>query len=384
MAEKRKIVIVGSAWPLRGGGIATFNERLAKAWFDNGDEVIIYSFSLQYPALLFPGTTQHSSDPAPEGLDIRVKVNSINPLNWLQVGKEIGKLKPDFVLFRFWIPFMAPCLGTIARQIRKAGIKTIAIVDNIIPHEKKLSDRLLARYFVNSVDYFIAMSQSVMDDLNTFDANKPKKLTVHPLYDNFGEAVTRETALERTGLSDQYRYILFFGFIREYKGLDLLLKAMADGRIRKLPVRLVVAGEFYVDPAPYMQLMEDLHISDKVVLKTEFIPNAEVVNYFCLADLVVQPYKSATQSGITQVAYHFNKPMITTNVGGLAEIVKHNEVGFVVNPDNDEIADAICTFFDKDLEKPFAAAIQKEKNRFSWQTMLEAIDEVMGCGHRKK
>jgi D-inositol-3-phosphate glycosyltransferase len=384
MADKRKIVIVGSAWPLRGGGIATFNERLAKAWLDHGDEVTIYSFSLQYPSLLFPGTTQHSSEPAPEELDIRVKVNSINPLNWLKVGKEIGKLKPDFVLFRFWIPFMAPCLGTIARQIRKAGIKTIAIVDNIIPHEKKFFDRPLAGYFVKSVDYFITMSQSVLEDLNTFDADKPKKYTVHPLYDNFGEAVSRETALERIGLSTEFRYILFFGFIREYKGLDLLLKAIAGDRISKLPVRLVVAGEFYIDRTPYMQLIEDLNIAGKVILKTEFIPNTEVVNYFCLADLVVQPYKTATQSGITQVAYHFNKPMITTNVGGLAEIVKHNEVGFVVNPDSGEIEDAICTFFEKDLAKTFTANIQKEKNRFSWETMLKAIDEVMDSDHSKK
>jgi D-inositol-3-phosphate glycosyltransferase len=378
MPGSRKIIIVGSAWPLRGGGISTFNERLAKAFLDNGDEVIIFSFSLQYPSFLFPGTTQYSSEPAPEGLDIRVMVNSINPFNWVKTANEIKKLKPDFVLFRFWIPFMAPCLGTIARRVRKAGIKTIAIVDNIIPHEKKLFDRPLAKYFVNSMDCFVTMSQSVLEDLNTFDASKIKKYTVHPLYDNFGEAVTREEALQKTGLSGEYRYILFFGFIREYKGLDLLLKAIADDRIKKLPVKLIVAGEFYIDRTPYIKLIEDLEIGGMVILKTEFIPNSEVVNYFCLTNLVVQPYKSATQSGITQVAYHFNKPMITTNVGGLAEIVKDNEVGFVVNPDSKEIAEAIHTYFEKDLENAFSTNIKKEKQRFSWETMLKAIDEVIG------
>jgi D-inositol-3-phosphate glycosyltransferase len=378
MPGSRKIIIVGSAWPLRGGGISTFNERLAKAFLDNGDEVIIFSFSLQYPSFLFPGTTQYSSEPAPEGLDIRVMVNSINPFNWFKTANEIKKLKPDFVLFRFWIPFMAPCLGTIARRVRKAGIKTIAIVDNIIPHEKKLFDRPLAKYFVNSMDCFVTMSQSVLEDLNTFDASKIKKYTVHLLYDNFGEAVTREEALQKTGLSGEYRYILFFGFIREYKGLDLLLKAIADDRIKKLPVKLIVAGEFYIDRTPYIKLIEDLEIGGMVILKTEFIPNSEVVNYFCLTNLVVQPYKSATQSGITQVAYHFNKPMITTNVGGLAEIVKDNEVGFVVNPDSKEIAEAIHTYFEKDLENAFSTNIKKEKQRFSWETMLKAIDEVIG------
>jgi D-inositol-3-phosphate glycosyltransferase len=377
MAGKRKIVIVGSAWPLRGGGIATYNERLAQAFIDRGDEVIIYSFSLQYPSLLFPGSTQYSSEPAPKGLQIRVKVNSISPFNWIKIGNEIKELNPDFVLFRFWIPFMAPCLGTIARRAKKAGIRTVAIVDNIIPHEKKLFDRALAKYFVNSIDYFITMSQSVLDELKTFDVAKPKKYTVHPLYDNFGKAVTRDEALEKTGLSDEFKYILFFGFIREYKGLDLLLNAIADDSVRNLPLKLIIAGEFYIDRAPYMKLIEDLKISDKVILKTEFIPNSEVVNYFCLANLVVQPYKNATQSGITQVAYHFDKPMITTNVGGLAEIVKHNEVGFVVNPDSIEIADAIRNYFENDLEEKFSANITREKKRFSWETMIDAIDEVM-------
>ena len=376
MARKRSIIIVGSAYPLRGGGISTFNERLARAYQDLGDDVSIFTFSLQYPAIFFPGTTQYSSEAPPEGLDIKIRINSINPITWWKTGREIRALKPDLVVIRFWIPFMAPCLGTIARIIRKAGIRVVAIVDNIIPHEKKLLDRKLAQYFVNSIDYFIAMSQSVMDDLEGFDDQKPRKLTVHPLYDNFGDPVSRKEALKRLNLEPEYQYILFFGFIREYKGLDLLLKAFADSRFSAMPIKLLVAGEFYMDAAPYQKLIEEGNIADRVILKTQFIPNDEVVNYFCAASLVVQPYKDATQSGITQIAYHFNKPMITTKVGGLSETITDGRVGFVVDPDSRQIADAMYRYFQENLEMVFTANVKEEKKRFSWKTMTDAIDEV--------
>jgi glycosyltransferase involved in cell wall biosynthesis len=376
MEQKRSIIIVGSAYPLRGGGISTFNERLARAYQDLGDEVSIFTFSLQYPAVFFPGTTQYSSEAPPEGLDIKVRINSINPLTWWKTGREIRKLKPDLVVIRFWIPFMAPCLGTIARIIRRAGIKVVAIVDNIIPHEKKLLDRKLAQYFVNSIDYFIAMSQSVMDELEHFDDRKPRKLTVHPLYDNFGDPISRKEALTILDLKPDCKYILFFGFIREYKGLDLLLKAFADSRFSSLPVKLLVVGEFYTDAAPYHTLIEEGKIADRVIMHNQFIPNDEVVNYFCAASLVVQPYKDATQSGITQIAYHFNKPMITTNVGGLSETIADGRVGFVVDPDSRQIADAMYRYFQEELEMAFTAKVKEEKKRFSWKTMTDAIDEV--------
>lgn len=376
MQQKRKVIIIGSAYPLRGGGISTFNERLAKAYNDNGDEATIFNFSLQYPSIFFPGSTQYSKEAPPQGLTIVTKINSINPFNWLSVGKEIRNLKPDLVVVRFWIPFMAPCLGTICRIIRKQGIKVVAITDNILPHEKKFLDRPLVSYFVNSIDSFVTMSKSVLDDLKTFDQKKPKKLTVHPLYDNFGEPISQEKALEKLKLSPEYKYILFFGFIREYKGLDLLLKAFASEDIKKLPLKLLVVGEFYSDSQPYLKLIEELGIKERVVLHNEFVPNTEIVNYFCTANLVVQPYKDATQSGITQIAYHFNKPMITTNVGGLAEIVPDNKVGFVVAPDPNEISHAILKFFNNDLESPFIDNIKTEKKRFSWEKMLAAIDEV--------
>lgn len=376
MTKKRRIVIIGSAYPLRGGGISTFNERMAKAYQDLGNEVIIYTFSLQYPSIFFPGTTQYSKEAPPENLDIRIRINSVNPYTWWKTGKEIKKLKPDLVIVRFWIPFMAPCLGTICRIIKKAGIKVVSIVDNIIPHERKKSDKILAKYFVNSVDYFVTMSRSVLEDLEKFNSKKPKRLTVHPLYDNFGDALPKPEALNALNLDNQFKYILFFGFIREYKGLDLLIEAFADKRLRLLPLKLLVVGEWYTDSAPYLKLIEENSLKDDIILQNEFVPNTEVVNYFCATNLVVQPYKDATQSGITQIAYHFNKPMITTNVGGLSEIIINNKVGFVVEPESQKIADAILNYFENNLEEKFTANVIQEKKRFSWDSMVEAIDEV--------
>ena len=376
MGKRRKVIIIGPAWPLRGGGISTFNERLAKAYHDKGDEVTIFTFSLQYPSFLFPGTTQYSNEPAPEGLDIKVRINSVNPLNWRKVGHEIATLKPDLVVVRFWIPFMGPSLGTISGILRKKGIKVIAIVDNIIPHEPKPFDKLLSGYFVKRVSGFVTMSDAVLNDLKQFDTVKPKLLAAHPLYDNFGEKISREEALKSLSLEEKYRYILFFGFIREYKGLDLLLKAFASEKLRQFPLKLLVAGEFYVDKKPYMELIEGLGIENDVILHDQFIPNTEVRNYFCAASLVVQPYKDATQSGITQVAYHFEKPIITTNVGGLAEIVTDGRDGFVTEPDPGQITEAIYKYFKEEKEVEFTANVKEDKKRFSWNKLLETIDKI--------
>jgi glycosyltransferase involved in cell wall biosynthesis len=376
MQEKRKIVIIGSAYPLRGGGISTFNERLAKAYQDQGNEVVLYTFSLQYPGLFFPGTTQYSKEDPPEGLNIKVTINSINPLSWWRTGKAIVKENPDLVVIRFWIPFMGPAFGTICKTIRRHDIPVVTIVDNIVPHERKPLDKQFARYFVNNVDCFITMSKAVLEDLEKFDTKKPKYLTVHPLYDNFGDPIPRMEALKRLNLTPDFQYILFFGFIREYKGLDLLIDAFADRRLRDFPVKLLVVGEFYSDPEPYKKQIQKHQLEDYVILHSEFVPNTEVVNYFCAANLVVQPYKDATQSGITQVAYHFDKPMITTNVGGLSEIIADNRVGFIVDPKSSSIADAMVNYFGRDLEGPFTKNVKAEKQRFSWDTMIEAIERV--------
>lgn len=376
MAGKRKIVIIGSAYPLRGG-LTAYNERLANAFLQNGDEVIIYTFSLQYPSILFPGKTQYSSDPPPENLNIKVKINSINPFSWIKIGREIKRLKADIVIIKFWIPFMAPCLGKIARIIRKNNhSKVISIIDNIIPHEKRPGDRILGNYWVNSVDGFIAMSRLVLDDLNSFDKEKPKLYCPHPLYDNFGEIISKDEARKKLELDSDYNYILFFGFIRDYKGLDLLLEALTYNNLSEYNVKLIVAGEFYTDSKPYMDFIEKNNLHDNLILETDFIPDNDVAKYFCACDIVVQPYKDATQSGVTQIAYHFHKPMITTNVGGLAEIVPDGKVGYVVKPDPKEISDAIIKFYREDKEREFIENVIKEKSKYSWENIIDTIDTL--------
>lgn len=377
MSRKRKIIVIGSAHPLRGG-LSAYNERIARAYMENGDHVSVYTFSLQYPNFLFPGKTQYSSNPAPENLNIKIKVNSINPFNWIKIGREIKKLKPDLVIIKFWIPFMAPCLGTIARIIRRnKHTKVVSIIDNIIPHEKRPGDHILGKYWVKSVDGFVVMSKSVLDDLNTFDKNKPKVFCPHPLYDNFGELIEKLQARKILEFDETGKYILFFGFIRDYKGLDLLLDAMASPEIKETGIKLIVAGEFYTDSKPYLEQIEKHKLLDSVIMATEFIPDGDVANYFCAVDIVVQPYKNATQSGVTQIAYHFNKPMITTDVGGLAEIVPDGKVGYVINPDIKELSNAIIKFYKEEKETEFIGNVLIEKQKYSWDRMLETIDELL-------
>lgn len=374
--QLQKVVIIGTAWPLRGG-LATYNERLARAFRDKGTDVEIYTFSLQYPGFLFPGKTQYSDEPAPDNLRIHVAINSINPINWIKSGLKIRKSKPDLVIIKFWIPFMSPCLGTIARIIRSNHhSKIISIIDNIIPHEKRFGDRILGRFWVKSVQGFVAMSRSVLGDLESFDKLKPKAYCPHPLYDNFGLAISKKEAIDELKLDHNFSYLLFFGFIRDYKGLDLLLKAFADERFRRLPLKLLVAGEFYSDPKPYKELIKTLGLSNCVIMSNDFIPDSEVYKYFCAADLVVQPYKHATQSGVTQIAYHFNRPMIITDVGGLAEFVPDGKVGYVVKPDPESIAEAILKFYMEKKEAEFTENVILEKTKYSWDRMLETIKNL--------
>ena len=371
-----KVIILGSAHPLRGG-LASYNERLAREFVRQGHSVQIYTFSLQYPSFLFPGTSQYSDQPAPDDLYIHVKVNSVNPFNWISVGKEITKLNADLLIVKFWLPFMGPCLGTISRIVRRnKKTKVISIIDNIIPHESRIGDFQLAQYFANSVDGFIAMSDSVLTDLQKFDDKKPKVFSPHPLFDNFGAAINKVDAYNKLNLEVNTEYILFFGFIRDYKGLDLLLHAMADERVRNLNVKLIVAGEFYTPAKPYWDLITELNIADKLILKTDFIPDDEVRNYFCAADMVVQPYKHATQSGVTQICYHFDRPMLVTNVGGLPEIVPHGKVGYVVEPAPKAIADALVDFYTNHREFAMRDNIKTEKKKYAWSEMLNRIFEM--------
>jgi glycosyltransferase involved in cell wall biosynthesis len=368
------VIIIGPAHPLRGG-LATFNQRLAKQFTDEGHECSIVSFSVQYPSFLFPGTTQYSNDPAPGDVTIHTLINSINPLNWLSVGRKIRKWNPDLIVVRYWLPFMGPALGTILRQVKKnSHTKIVCIADNVIPHEKRIGDVPFTKYFLKAPDAYVTMSDKVLGDLRKF-TKKPAQLVQHPLYDNFGEAILKDEARKHLGLKLDDKIILFFGFIRQYKGLDLLLSAMADERIRKENIKLLVAGEFYEDDKPYLQIIQENNLQEQVILKTSFIPDSEVKYYLCSGDCVVQPYKNATQSGVTPLAYHFEKPMIVTNVGGLPSLVPHEKVGLVCEPDPKSIADSILRFYQLG-EHYFIPHLRSEKQKYSWSKLTEAIFEL--------
>ena len=369
----KTIKIIGPAHPYRGG-IATTNERLAEEFIASGFDVEIETFTVQYPSILFPGKTQYNDKPAPENLNIKRSINSVNPINWIQVGRKIKSQKPDLLIIRYWLPFLAPSLGTIAGLIRRnKHTVVICLADNIIPHEHRIGDRVLTNYFIQRLDGIIAMSKSVLKDGLSFRRNLVQGFCPHPLFDNYGEKLDPEFAKQKLNLDVQTRYLLFFGFIRDYKGLDLLIEAFADERLRKFPVKLLVAGEYYSSPEPYLKLIRDHHLEKWIELRTDFIPDNEVNLYFSAADMVVQPYKSATQSGVTQVGYHFNKPMLVTNVGGLAEIIPDGKIGYVVEPDSKSIADALVDFYENERMSEFETNIVEEKKKFSWSNMVQTF-----------
>jgi D-inositol-3-phosphate glycosyltransferase len=372
---QRKIIIIGPAFPYRGG-IANFNNSLAVEYKSQGADVKIYSFSLQYPSFLFPGKTQYEEGEGPKDIEIIPIVNSINPFNWFKVASRIKKENPDYVIIRYWLPFMAPCLGTIAKLIRKTT-KVFAITDNVIPHEKRIGDSLLTKYFVKSSDAFLTLSSSVLDDLLKFTDSKEKIFIPHPIYDSFGDIVEKSTAKEKLGLEVNGKYLLFFGFVRKYKGLDIMLEVMVDKRIQDLGVKLIVAGEFYDNKEEYISQINSLNISDYVILRSDFIPEDQVKDYFCASDMITQTYRTATQSGVTQIAYHFERPMLVTNVGGLAEIVPHNKVGYVCDINTKQIADYIVEFYTENKEKEFSDNTKEEKKRFTWKVLVEGIDNLI-------
>lgn len=369
----QKIIIIGSAFPLRGGGITTFNERLAAEFQQLGHEVIIYSFSLQYPSFLFPGKSQYANRPEPKNIKIKSVINSVNPLNWIKVGNQIAQEKPSLVLIRYWLPFMSPALGTIARVIRrKKNTKIVCIADNIIPHEKRTADKILTKYFMLPIDGFITMSNKVTQDLLQFNSNANYKQVVHPLYDNFGKIIDKREARKYLKIEPNIKLVLFFGFIREYKGLDLLLDAMDTDDVKKQSIQLIVAGEFYQNKDVYLDQINQKGISSQVRIIDDFIPDDMVRYYCCAADVIVQPYKKATQSGVTPLAYHFEVPMIVTNVGGLPEMVKDGESGLVCEPNSQSIAEHISEFFNKGVDY-FLPGLKAEKEKFSWSSFVSSI-----------
>ena len=370
----QKVIIIGPAHPLRGG-LASFDERLAKQFQNQGFDTAIYTFSLQYPNFLFPGTTQYSSEPAPINIEIKVCINSVNPLNWLKFGNELKNLKPDIIVVRYWLPIMGPCLGTILRLVKgNKFTKVICIADNVLPHEKRFGDKLFTQYFLKPIDAFVTMSEKVLLDLKTF-TNKPSKQIVHPLYDNFGNAIDKKEARRKLGLNEDENIILFFGFIRHYKGLDVLLHAMSLLKSQMPNLKLLIAGEFYEDRKLYDNLIAELDIVDQLILRTDFINDSDVKFYLSAADFVIQPYRNATQSGVTPLAYHFEKPMLVTNVGGLPSLVPNGKVGLIAEPEPQSIANKILELYALG-EDYFLPHLRTEKLKYSWQILVDTIVEL--------
>ena len=374
----KNIVILGPAYPYRG--LALFNEMLAKNFVEQDKNVEMITFTMQYPDLLFPGKTQFSESSPPTDLKITRMVNSVNPFNWWRVGKHISKMCPDALILRYWTSFMAPCFGTIARIVASnRRTKVVSLLDNVVPHEKHFFDNILTRYFVSSVDGFLYMSQQVKDDLDVFTTVKPSVYAPHPVFSNFGEKTSRTEACKHLNISCDKRYALFFGLIRDYKGLDMLLDAWAilkkNGKIHDK--MLIIAGEFYTEKTKYLRQIERLGIKNDILLHDRFIKNDEVKYYFSAADVLLQPYKSATQSGVTQIAYQFAMPMIVTNVGGLAEIVTDGITGYVVDTDETEIAQAIEKIYEKDRLKIMSENVTARKSQFSWNYFTEQLEKLI-------
>lgn len=363
-----KITILSTAYPLRGG-IAHFNGLLYKELSKHHD-VNVRTFKRQYPAMLFPGKSQLESGDTSEEIPSAVEVDSVNPLNWIKIGLKVKNDAPDLLVFKYWMPYFAPCFGTITK-IAKRNKKTKALVicDNVIPHEKKPGDKALTKFFFSSVDYFICMSKKVQEDLHTLKPSAKSKLLFHPVYSNFGETVDKNEAKQKLNIKAE-KVILFFGFIRDYKGLDTLLQSISEFK-ELTDYKVVVAGEFYTDENKYRDLIQELGIEDKIMLFSDFIPTSEVKYYFSAADVVVLPYKDATQSGIVQIANNFGKPVIATNVGGLVEIIDKGKTGYLVDKDNPEnLARTIEMYYSENKEAEFSANIEQKLNEYSWEKFV--------------
>ena len=368
------IILLGTAYPFRGG-LATFNERLARQLQAEGHQVEVITFTLQYPSFLFPGKTQYSSEQQPTDLHITQRVNSCNPFNWLRVGHYIRRQQPDLLITCYWMAFFAPCYSIIERIAKRNGkTRAIALVHNMIPHEPSLLDKLFAPFYVRSTDGFVALSDSVVQDINRFDKdNKPKTSYPHPIYDHYGDPMIKQEACQALNLDPNNQYMLFFGLVRAYKGLDLLLDAFGQVKDQLPNLQLIIAGEFYEDEDKYRTQIANNQLTDRVIIRNEFIADADLRTYFGAADLIVQPYKSATQSGVTQVAFHFEKPMLVTNVGGLGEIVHDRKMGYAVAPQADAIAEAIADYYTHDRQADYTEYLILQKENYSWEKLADTF-----------
>ncbi len=361
-----KVVFIGPAYPYRGG-IAAFNENLASIFQHNGWDCKIFTFIQQYPNILFPGKDQLAPDERKPDLSIKRAIYSTNPLNWLNISKEIVQEKPDLVITQYWMPFMAPAFGTILRGIKKGleSAKCITVVHNFKPHESRIGDKQLNKFIANRTDLMISLSASVEDDIKSSLPDKPILSLFHPIYDHYGDKISKEKAIRNLNLDSDFKYLLFFGLIRTYKGLDLLIKALPLIQSES-KYKLLVAGEFYEDEKKYRKLIKELGVEEKVIIRNEYIPNDEVPSYFCAAEAVIIPNKTATQSGIIPLAIHFDKSVIVTKVGSHSELISNHKIGLICNVDPEDIAAKIDKILSNDYKLiPDFSGIKVD---LSWQS----------------
>ncbi|MCY3595053.1 MAG: glycosyltransferase [Bacteroidetes bacterium] len=365
-------------YPYRGG-IAHLSETLAAGLIARGHQVHAITFTRQYPEFLFPGRTQYETETDTErAVEAERVIDSINPLSWRKAVKRIRELEAEIVIFRYWMPFFAPVFGTMARKLARSNITSLVVVDNALPHERRLGDIALGRYFFKAVQGCVVMSSSVDKDLDQLGVSCPRAFAPHPVYDIFGKAASQTHARSKLQLDQNLPVILFFGFVRRYKGLHILLDSMQQVRVALPDIRLIVAGEFYEDEASYRDKVESLGLSGQVRFVNEYIPKDKVADYFAAANVVVQPYLSATQSGVAQVAYQFDVPVITTDVGGLAEVVPHEESGLIVPPnDPSALAKAIVRYFVEGMQDDLVEGVRRHKQSLGWDRLLDAVESIM-------
>ncbi len=365
------IVIVGTAYPLRGG-IAHFNALLA-SHLRKHHHVETVTFKRQYPKIFFPGKSQKEKGELTGVPAAPQIIDSINPFNWIRAAFMIKKLKPDLLIFKYWLPFFGPCFGTVAKLVKKiTGANVLFICDNIIPHERRLGDVFFTRYAFKQSDYFIVQSNAVERDLLKYFPDARYRKVPHPVYENFGDPIPKQQAHHELGIQAG-KVILYFGYVRAYKGLMILIEAMQKLR----DVVLLAVGEFYDDETKYRQKVKELNLESNIRFVSDYVPNEQVALYFSAADVVVLPYLSATQSGIVQIAYNFNKPVIATDVGGLAEVIVHDKTGYIVPPDNpDSLAMAIEKYYREEKEEEFTNNVKIEKMKYSWDNLIRNIEEL--------
>jgi len=368
-----RISIIGPFQPFRGG-ISDFNTALFIE-LDKSHDIQVINYSTQYPKILFPGKTQYKNN-ADELFKSERILSSINPLSWNKTANKIIEFQPDIVVFHYWMPFFVPALRKISKSLKKnIDAKIIVICHNLIPHENHNFAQFFTKIFIKNIAQFIVMSESVKSDLLKIVPNAKFKLIPHPIYNIFGNTIDKKIARKNLDIKAK-NVVLYFGLIREYKGLDILLNSIPIIKQELNDFIIIVAGECYGKTEKYYDIIEKLKIQDSVDLRLKFIPDNEVADYFSAADVVALPYRTATQSGITQIAYNFNRPVIVSDVGGLAEIVPNGKVGYVVKPQSEDFANAIIKFFKEDNFEEFSKNIEPHKQLFSWEKFVNNLMEL--------